>query len=106
RERVDAPERAHVERGLGLAEIVGRFIAAHERPVAQHRLERIDGLDEARILRVDEADLGHEKDARIEVLAAEALDEGLPAFAPRLLEDLRPDRVGALAPGRLVRRPT
>ena len=31
RERVDAPERADVERGLGLAEVVGRLVAPHER---------------------------------------------------------------------------
>ncbi len=45
-------------------------------------LERIDGLDEARVFRVDEADLGHQQHARVEVLAAEALDEGLAALAP------------------------
>jgi len=53
--------------------------------------------------RVDEADLGHQQHARVQILAAEALDEGLPALAPRLLENLGADRVGAGAPRRVAR---
>ena len=64
-------------------------------PSQSARLEGGDGLDEARIGRLDEAHLGHQQNARVEVPAAEALDEGLARLAPGLLEDLRRGRSSA-----------
>ena len=69
-------------------------------PSAQRPLERLDGADEARVARIEETDLGHQQHAGVEVLAAEALDEGLALLAPGRLEDARAHMIGTLAPVR------
>ena len=50
-------------------------------------VESLDRGHEPRVPGVDEPDLGHEQNAGVELLAAEALGEGAPLVAPRAAEN-------------------
>jgi hypothetical protein len=44
-QRIDAPERAHVERRLRPTEVVCGLVAPHEGTVAERAIERVDRAD-------------------------------------------------------------
>ena len=80
--QVDVPEGADVERGAGHAEVVGGRVSAQVVAAAKRLLHAGHRRAEARIARVDEADLGHQQQARVEPLAPEALGEGAEVRIP------------------------
>ena len=86
-QRVYAPERADVESRFRLAKIVGRFVAAHVRAVAQVFAEGVHRGDKARVMGVDKPDFDHQQYARVQVTAAKAFCKCLPLFAPGLAQD-------------------
>src|SRR5690606_39129225 len=57
---VDVPEAADGEAGLRLAEVVGGDVAEQRGAAAQVGADRLDGGDEARVVGVDEAELGEQ----------------------------------------------
>ena len=96
-QRIDTPERAHVERRLRQAEVVRCLVAAHEGSVAQRALQHVDRADEARVRGRQKTHFGHQQHAGIEVARAER-GKRLALFVPGRIEDALPDAVGALAP--------
>ena len=84
---VHAPECAHIEGGLGEAEVVGGLVAHHVGSAAEIFLHLRQGGEEARILCIDEANLAHQQNACIQVLAVEAFDKGFARFGPGLFQD-------------------
>ena len=95
---VDAPEGADVERGLGLAEVVGGLVAAHEGAIAQHLFHHVQRAHEALVARVDQADFGHQEDAGIQLAPAKALGEYAALGVPRAREDLVAHALRVAAP--------
>src|SRR5690606_28989362 len=88
RERIDVPERADVECGLGEPEVVGVDVAEHVRAGLQLRFARGERRKEARIVRPDELQIRKRQQARIERVAAERGDEALALLVPRGVETL------------------
>src|SRR6185295_8299253 len=97
-ERVDQPETANEEGSLGHAEIVGAAVAHNVEVELEFHFDRVDGRDEARVGRLDRAELGQQQNACIEVLRPKRRHEGTTLRIPRLLEHLGQDRVCMLTP--------
>ena len=97
-QRVDMPEGAGGKRGLRLAEIIGLAIAEDVIAIAQLGIDAVHRGDKARIVRGDEADLGHQQHGSIQRLTAEGAGEGLSRLVPGFAQNGLADGVGALAP--------
>ena len=73
-------------------------VAQHEPVDRELAADRIDGRDDPRIVRRQEADERHQQHARIELVRAVGLGERAATRVPGALEDLRLDLVPELAP--------
>jgi hypothetical protein len=81
-QRVSVPKVACQEGGFRPAEVVGRRIA-HDSPAAHEIVaDRIAALDEALVGRRQQAELGEQKDARVEVGLAERAGQRAALFVP------------------------
>ena len=103
REVVDQPERRQQERPLAGREtvdrvVVGRRVALHEPVDHQLALDRLDGADDPRIARRQEADAGEHEQAGVELVRAVVLHEAVLLRVEALLADLGLHLVGELAP--------
>src|SRR5262249_2034677 len=101
RERVREPEAAREEDALAGREPIHaglRLVAEDESVAHQLALNRLDGLDDPRILRGKEAHLGNEEEGRVEGVAAVELGEGPSFRVPCLLADLGADAVAYVLP--------
>src|SRR5262249_16910369 len=78
-QRIQTPECANIERGLGFAEIVGFLVAQQMRTCSQDLLDPLDSCYKSRIARLQESNLTHEQHAGIQMGAVEAFDK-CPAF--------------------------
>jgi hypothetical protein len=86
-ERLDQPEGAEVERGLGQAEIVLGGVAQHVLAAPQALLDRVEGGEEARIVGLEEAHVDQLEQAGVELVAAEGRGEALLGREPGGLLD-------------------
>ena len=102
RQRVDVPEVASEKRRLGRAEIVGDGVA-HDAPVA-HQLapDRFAGAAEARIVRRQQAELGEQQNAGVEVRRTDRGGQRAALFVPRAGEQPFADDFGARGPAALA----
>src|SRR5207247_8466256 len=100
------PERARQEDAFAARQSVDpdllRLVAEHEAVGRQLPPNRLDGRDEALVVRGQEADERHQQHARVELVGAERLRERLLRLAPAIRQDLRADLVASGAPA-LVR---
>jgi len=99
-QRLDQPEGADVERGMGQAEIVLGRIAQHVAPAPQTLLDRLQRRLEPWIVGREEAQVEQLDQARIEVVATERRRDTLRILAPCRVLDRRADRVRAFLPER------
>ena len=83
---VDQPEPAGEEGCLGHAKIIAVGITHHVLPAQQVPLNCGNSADEARVVRLDQANLRKEQNARIELLDAEPGGKGFTLLAPCPLE--------------------
>ena len=77
---IDQPEPADQKSRFRQAEIVRRRIAHNVLLAQKFALHRLDGADEARIVGLDQADIGQQQDAGVEIVGAERGREGLALF--------------------------
>jgi hypothetical protein len=83
RHGLDVPERADVEAGFRRAEIVRCDIAEQIIAAAQRSADGIHCGDETRVVRFDEADIGQQQQAGVQILAVVSVDEIAERRIPR-----------------------
>ena len=103
RQDVREPERARQEHSLAGREAVHRAVVT--RAVAEHQpihhqlvTDRVDRRAEAFVGRRQEPEVGHQQDARVQVVGSVRLREGLLSVAPRLRQHIVGDRLTELPP--------
>src|SRR5215212_3179330 len=102
-EDFDQPERASQEDTFTRRQPIDMLlllasVAKQETVDTQLASDRLDGRDESRIVRRQEADDRHEQDAGVELVRSVRLGEGLLALTPTVPEHLIPDLVTELSP--------
>ena len=85
---------ADQERGHRQAEIVFAGVAHHVLLAHQLALHRGDGRDEARIVDLDDAEVGEQQHAGVEVVGAERRGEGTALLVPGAGDERGVDRLG------------
>src|SRR5690606_2734360 len=74
-QRVDVPEGADDEAGFGRTEVVGRDVAEQAVAALELAADGLDGGDEARVARLDEAQVGEQQQRGVQAFAAVGVGE-------------------------------
>src|SRR5579872_4209299 len=91
---VNQPEATNKKSRLRQAKVILCRVPHNVLSPHKFLLQGCDGRDEARIGCIDQAKLGEQQDARVEVIAADGCGEGAAFTIPRAVEDGRTDGLG------------
>src|SRR3954454_20314420 len=98
RERFDQPEGTREKRSLGAFDSVLSRVTTYERAVGEVGLDRVDGREQARVVRVAVCEEHSEEQARVEVVAPCESAVAVPRGRPALAVDECGDRTHCVAP--------
>ena len=98
RKALGQPERAGHERAFGATQTVGRAVAQHQSAIVKLRRDRLRGAHHARVVVVDEADIGQQQQSGIQFGTTKAGHEDTALGIEALRLDGVADRVACPLP--------